>query len=400
LTEVERHAARYGRADAAQRFAQPIHRDKTSIGPLEWVSLDGRTQDFWADRGDGRPIRLTMLMLVDVATNMVLDVELASSENATDTVRLIKRVCETYGIFDRLYTDNGSAFAEHLVAGGNVHRFRNSGSNTTIQQPPEICKNVGIDPHFALPGNGQAEIAERTFAALSRVIDDRPEFKGAHAGHSPGASPDIKVVPVPFNEAQRVIRREIDRHNREAGRRGQGALGRSYKQMFRDELANRIRHQPTARQLYLSSLMYKPVSVDRSGQVKVNGWIYGSPATQVTLLDYHGKDQKILLGRDPDDFNAPAIAFDLDGNLICEGIEPVHLGAYGSVKGIWDAARNRKAARTAVAVAEAANDYLTDTIFRPLLPHWLPRKPRQRVRTNGSPRATLERHSTTTDWRR
>lgn len=134
-----------------------------------------------------------MLALVDVASNKVLDFTLTKSENATDTVKLIRRTCKTYGIFDRLYTDNGSAFAGHLVAGGNVHKFRNSGSKVAGVKPLGICYHLGIDLHFALPGNGQAKIAERAFATLSRVIDDRPEFKGAHAGHAPGAAPDIRA---------------------------------------------------------------------------------------------------------------------------------------------------------------------------------------------------------------
>ncbi|MEM1372375.1 MAG: hypothetical protein AAGG72_09150 [Pseudomonadota bacterium] len=52
--------------------SHPALRDKTTIKPLEWVSLDGRTQDYWTDMGDGKAVRLTMLALVDVASNMVL----------------------------------------------------------------------------------------------------------------------------------------------------------------------------------------------------------------------------------------------------------------------------------------------------------------------------------------
>lgn len=204
--------------------------------------------------------------------------------------------------------------------------------------------------HFALPGNGQAKIAERTFATLSRVIDDRPEFKGAHAGHAPGASPGAKVRPVPVQVAMDVVKREVLRHNRETGRRAQGAQGRSYEQVFRDGLAIRVMRKPMARQLYLSGLIYSPIAVDRFGMVKKHGWIYGSPQTQDVLLRFHGKGQRILLGRDPDDFSAPAIAFDDNGDLICEGIEPVQVGAYGSVDGIRTAARNGKAARATPAL--------------------------------------------------
>lgn len=357
LSETQRLHARQGKAETAKRLTMPALRDKTSIGPLAWVSLDGRTLDFWGDWGDGKVSRPVMLALVDVASNMVLDWELAPSENAVATVRLIKRVCERYGIFDRLYTDNGSAFAGHLVAGGNVHRFRH-GKAKDGAQPLGICQHMDIKLHFALPKNAQAKIAERTFAVLSRAVDDRPEFKGAHAGHAPGASPSAHVQPVPIDKVRSVLRREIARHNCETGRRSQGARGRSYEQVFRDGLAERVTRKPTARQLYLSGLIWKPVAVDGDGRVHVNDCTYGGPDTQDALLRYRGKGKRILLGRDPDDFSAPAMAYDEDGHKICEGIEAVKIGKYGSVDGIREAARNRKAARVAAAQAEAANDYM------------------------------------------
>ncbi len=107
-----------------------------------------------------------MLVLTDVASNKVLHWVLTNSENAVDTVHLIRDTCQTLGISGRLYTDNGSSFAGHLVAGGNVHRFRNAGKNTEGVQPLGICHHLGIKLHFALPGNAQAKIAERTFASL------------------------------------------------------------------------------------------------------------------------------------------------------------------------------------------------------------------------------------------
>ena len=253
-------------------------RDKTTISALEWVSLDGRELDFWVDFGDGRVLRPVMLALVDVASNKVLDYSLSRSENATDTVKLIRRTCQTYGIFDRLYPDNGAAFAGHLVAGGNVHRFRNSGSKVEGVRPLGICYHLGIDLHFALPGNGQAKAAERTFATLSRVIDNRPEFKGAHAGHAPGAAPDSRVVPVPLAVAEAVVRRGVEKHNRKTGRRSQGARGRSYEAVFEAGLATRIKRVMTKWQAYRAGLIYTPVAVDRWGRVTVDNWTYGSTA--------------------------------------------------------------------------------------------------------------------------
>ena len=113
---------------------------------------------------------------------------------------------------------------------------------------------------------------------------------------------------------------------------------------FKASLSTRIERRPTARQLYLASLIYKPVSVNRAGQIIVDQWVYGDPMTQADLLPYHGKGTKILLGRNPDDLSAPAIAFNADGRLICQGIAHVERGAYDSVDGIRTAARNKKAA--------------------------------------------------------
>ena len=94
--------------------------------------------------------------------------------------------------------------------------------------------------------------------------------------------------------------------------------------------------------------------------MRKNGWTYGDPVSQEALLPFHKSGQKILLGRDPDDFSAPAIALDEDGNLIGEGVAAVQVGKYGSVDGIRSAKRNKKAARVAATAAEKAHEYMTD----------------------------------------
>lgn len=61
LTEAQRLHARHGHEATVKALAMPAMRDKTSISPLEWVSLDGRTKDFWAHSGDGKARRYTFL---------------------------------------------------------------------------------------------------------------------------------------------------------------------------------------------------------------------------------------------------------------------------------------------------------------------------------------------------
>lgn len=80
LTKADQLRIRLGAEEAARRLAQPALRDKTSILPLEWVSLDGRTQDFWAVDDDGKCRRYTFLALVDCASNAVLGWEGAMLE--------------------------------------------------------------------------------------------------------------------------------------------------------------------------------------------------------------------------------------------------------------------------------------------------------------------------------
>lgn len=136
--------------------------------------------------------------------------------------------------------------------------------------------------------------------------------------------------------------------------------------MFMDGLATRIVCNPTVAQAYLASLVYTPASVHRWGRLHIDNWTYGGPETQQELLSWHGKGP-ILIGRDPDNFDAPAVAFDAQGKLICKGIAPVKGHVYDSVNGAREAARNRKAARDAINQAEAANKYLDDMAFGAVL---------------------------------
>jgi len=356
-TPAQRRHARLGTEAAAESLAMPAMRDKTTLRPLDMVSLDGRTLDFWVDFGDGKAVRPTMIALVDVRSGYILSYEITRSENAPATGRVVRAACQRFGVPDKLQTDNSKAFSGHLIAGGIGHRWRNR--STSGSGPIGICGILGIEITHSIPKRPRGKFVERVFATLSRTIDDAPEFDGAHAGHAPGAAPDAKTVPVPIATALAVIAREIERHNRKTGRRGQGAHGRSYEQIFNDGLKERIIRRPTEDQLYHASLFPAVVAVDRYGRVRVDNWSYGGPDTQAELLDWHKKG-KITLYRDPLDFEAPAVAYAPDGRFICEGIQPVKAGAYDSVDGTREAARNRKAARDAVAAGEAASNYLSD----------------------------------------
>ena len=136
--------------------------------------------------------------------------------------------------------------------------------------------------------------------------------------------------------------------------------GRSFEQTFRDLHADRVPTKATERQLYLASLIYTPVAVDRHGRVQIHGWTYGGTGTRDVLREYHGDKQRILLGRNPRNFNDPAIAWNEAGDLICEGIEAIERTPYDSVEGARIAGRDEKKARKNVAAGLAAESFLSD----------------------------------------
>lgn len=349
LTAVERFTLRHGREAALRRFRLPVKRDRDDLAPNDIWSLDGRTLDVWAVADGGPMFRPVELRLVDVASGFILAKRICRSENAVDTVALITEAVKLWGIPATIYTDNGRAFASHLVAGGATFKFRKRSTAAGHWEPPGICHHLGINIVFAKPANGQTKLVERSFAETSRRFDQSPELAKAHAGSRIDRKPDGKPVGVQIEDLVAAHDRCMARHN-DRKRRDGFAKGRSFAQVYQDGMAGQIKRVATARQLYLASLVYKPVSVDRNGQFQVEGHTFGQPETMPALLQFfdvergRAKDQ-ILVGIDPADFTQPAIAFDRTGREIARDIKVVKVGKYMSAEGKRDHQRFDKAAR-------------------------------------------------------
>lgn len=219
----------------------------------------------------------------------------------------------------------------HVGSGGASHEFRRRSRDERRPEPPGACHHLGIEVKPARPGNPGAKIAERSFATLSRAVDDRPELAGAHAGHAPGASPGSGVRAVPIAEAVRVIEREVARHNREPGRRSQGARGRFHEAVFKAGLKGRA----TAAPRRLARLVHAdpPRWIGMDGEWTARS---GAGPTRRRRGGRHHERGRVWIGRDPADLHAPAVAFDpATGRCIGPRLEAVVPGAYGSL----DAAR-------------------------------------------------------------
>lgn len=348
LSEVERFTLRHGEEAARKRFRQSVLRDRDDLPANDIWSLDGRTLDVWAMDEDGNAYRPVELRLVDVASGFVLGSRLCKSENAVDTVALIVGCVRQWGKPKEIYTDNGRAFASFIVAGGATFKFRGKKDRKPEWEPPGACKVLGINIRFAKPENGRTKLVERSFRETSRRIDQAPEFAGAHAGSRIDRKPAGKIVPLALEAIEEVSAREVAYHNARK-RRGGFAKGRSFEAVYLDSMAGQIKRVASERELYEASLIYKPVSVNHEGRFTVNGWTYGHPETMVALLRFYdvarGKAREpIMVGIDPNDHSAPAVAYDRNGNPIAKDIRPVIPGAYMSQEGKRDHDRYTKAA--------------------------------------------------------
>lgn len=344
LPEIERTTLRHGGKHAAKELYQPQRRSVAKVQAMQVVEMDGRTLDIWAEFEDGTIARPTMIALVDRASFKGLHFVIGKGETALLTRDLILETCDRYGIFDQLLTDNSRSFSGLLVAGGVKHKFRNSGSRLPEWEPPGVCEHLGIELKFTLPHNPGAKIPESKFAKWSRRIDTRPEFAGAHSGHNPLDKPNGNETPVPIALVREIYAREMARDNAKAGRRTQNARkGESYDQTFNRLLQSRIHRPMQPKQRWRASLLYQVRTVDRLGQIRVNGWVYGKDSldgSQERLLPYAGLP--VLIGTDPSNYAAPAIAFDMDTRReIMAGIQPDLEGDYMDQDGAREASKER-----------------------------------------------------------
>ena len=356
LPSSVRLTLRHGAVKAQKLLRQPAMRNRGTLAPMDIWSPDGRTLDLTAKFEDNTDARPVDLRLVDVGSGKALVSRICKSENAVDTVALILEAVRKYGIPKCIDTDNSRSFSGRLVAGGAAFKFRKRKGQSPLHEPPGLCHHLGIEVRFTKPANGQTKLLERSFRETGKRNDAAPEFKGAHNGSSPGRKPDAKIRPVPIVTVRAVHARELAHHN-DRKRQAGFAKGRSFNQVFDEGRIGQIHRIASERQLYLASLIYKPVSVDRNGRFKVSGWTYGQPDTQDKLLAFHDFERsqakgKILVGVDPQDFSRPAVAYDCDGRKIAEVIKCVIEGDYQTKESARDAARYDKVARVSTAKAK------------------------------------------------
>lgn len=304
--------AREGR-DKAKRLYPAQKRVRTHFHAMQAVNMDGHRFDVFVKMPDGRVIRVHLLALQDLYSGLMVAWRLSEGENK-ETVRLvIGDMVERYGIPEKIYLDNGRAFASKWITGRMPNRFR---FTIRDEDPAGILTTLGCEVTFTTPYSGQSKPIERAFRDLCEDIAKHPFCAGAYTGNRPEAKPEnYGSTAVPFEAFRDHVAREIENHNSRAGRRAEACAGRSFLDTFQSSMAqpSTMVRWPTEGQRALWLLAAEKVTAQKgSGELHFMGNRYWSP----DLNAYAGS--KVVLRFDPEKLQQPVRVYTLDDRLICE----------------------------------------------------------------------------------
>lgn len=304
--------ARDGR-DKAKTLYPAQKRTRTHFHAMQAVNMDGHKFDVFVKLGDGRITRVQLLGLQDLYSGMILAWRLSETENK-ETVRLvIGDMVERHGIPEKIWLDNGRAFASKWISGRMPNRFR---FTIRDEDPQGILVTLGVEIHWTTPYSGQSKPIERAWRDLAENIAKHPFCAGAYTGNSPDAKPEnYGNAAIPIEDFRDHVAREIEEHNSRAGRRAAACQGRSFVETFKASLAEptTLVRWPTAEQRSLWLLAADKVTAKKgSGEIE----FYDNRYWSQELNAYAGK--KLVVRFDPDRLQDAIKVYTLDDRLICE----------------------------------------------------------------------------------
>ncbi|MFP5249262.1 MAG: transposase domain-containing protein [Acidobacteriota bacterium] len=337
IPEPVRVLARQG-AEAAKKLFPAQKRDRSMFHALEAVNADGHKWDVfvrWEDGTIGRPV---MLAFQDLYSGRILSWRYGRGES-WDMVRLaFGDMCHSYGIPDKIWLDNGRAFASKWLTGGTPNRYR---FKVKAEEPLGIFTQLGVEIHWTTPYAGQSKPIERAFGDLARDVARGPWFAGAYTGNTPLAKPeDYGTRAVPIEEFRRIVDQQILLHNARKGRTSQVCAGKlSFNEAFDAsyEAHKHLIRQASAEQMRICLLAAEAVKVrQRDGSIILFDNRYWHQA----LLEH--RSDFVTVRFDPDNVQADMPVYRRDGVLICTA-ELVEAAGFADVQ----AAREHSKARNA-----------------------------------------------------
>ena len=302
--------ARQGK-DRAKTLYPAQQRTRSHFHAMQAVNMDGHKFDVFVNL-DGKVTRVQLLGLQDLYSGMVLAWRLSETENK-ETVRLvIGDMVERHGIPEKIWLDNGRAFASKWISGQMENRYRFS---IRDEDPKGILVSLGVDIQWTRPYSGQSKPIERAWRDLADNIAKHPFCAGAYTGNRPGAKPENYASrAIPFADFRDHVAREIDEHNHRAGRSSAVCRGRSFVETFQASLAEptTIIRWASEAQRSLWLLAAEKVQAQRgSGEIH----FYGNRYWARELNQHAGR--KLVLRFDPERLQDAVRVYTLDDQLIC-----------------------------------------------------------------------------------
>ncbi|MDN7351349.1 transposase domain-containing protein [Acetobacter senegalensis] len=318
---------------ALDKTIPPMTRTVAHLSAMAIVNLDGRQADFFVRWEDGTVSRPIVIAIQDVYSRLMLGWKFSKTEDSDTTKAVILDVTDRYGLFDKLLTDNGRAFASKKISGGATYRFRGKKPVDTEDEVKGILTLLGVNVGFAKPRHGQSKPIERGFRDVAESIDTLPEFKGAHCGHRPDAKPeDFTGKPVDIADARAIYDRELRDHNERTGRRTEMGKGKlSLQEVFDRSFRHRIPKRLTAAQraFFMSDMTLLKPNKD-TGALSSKGFTWWSAEHQDILLQHrHGKVTVLF---DPNERSKPVMVLDRDGNLLIDALPCLERGRFDSTE--------------------------------------------------------------------
>lgn len=152
-----------------------IKRDRESIEVGDVLVADGHTLNFdILNPLTGRPMRMTLVLVYDMRSNMPVGWEIAPTENTQAIAMAMFRAIRALGFVPRtFYLDNGKAFR------GKFFTRVNNFSDTALPGMFERLKPYGyVDTVFAWPYHGQSKTVERFFGVMHQFEKEVSSYRG------------------------------------------------------------------------------------------------------------------------------------------------------------------------------------------------------------------------------
>lgn len=305
--------ARKGKEEARKLFPAQ-QRSVGHLTAMQYVNTDGHKLDLHVQMpGRDKPTRVFLMGTQDVYSRKILSWTLAEAETWEAVRTTIGQMVEHHGIPERLYMDNGRAFASKKISGGAKRRNR---FRITEDEVAGLLKTLGIEARFVTPYSGQSKPIERGWGDLAEEISKHPDMAGAYTGHSPEHKPEnYGKWAVPIDQLEKHVAACIAEHNARIGRKTETAKGRSFDAVFAESMAdpaNLVRFaSPMQRSLWM--LTAETVTARKpDGAVH----LFGNRYWARELNEYIGK--KLTVRFDPSDLHAAVKVYDREGRLICD----------------------------------------------------------------------------------